>query len=455
MRIKVVVGSLMALTFLQGCTVRAWNEQARPSMTAPAMAAKEPVTPRSADDVFIVLAFSGGGTRSAAFAYGVLEGLRDTAITIHGRRSRLLNEVNVITSVSGGSYTAAYYGLFGERIFTDFETVFLKRDVQGELVSLLFTPLGLASFGPSDFNRSDIAARWLGDNLFENKKFSDMTSRPGPFIVINASDLNTGMTFSFIQQQFDFLCSRIAEYPVANAVMASSAVPGFFVPIALRNYDGDCPERRSSWIDAALARPNIFSRNYQVARALERYFEPAKMPVVRLADGGVTDNLGVRGSMMSPVMHFGNVAEMAGAFDQARLDRISKVLVVVANAQSYEDYEWSRRGDEPGLVENLSASFDSAIGIMNSETVGLAKRGFMQWADGVNRRPSRRGKPPVDVQFSVLTYDQIRDPAERRSFNAIPTTLSLPARQVDEVRALAKRLLRESPEFQRFVAQLR
>ncbi|MGA7885716.1 MAG: hypothetical protein WCA44_08245 [Acidobacteriaceae bacterium] len=40
--------------------------------------------------------------------------------------------MNVITSVSGGSCTAAYYGLFGERIFTEFETASLKRDVEGE-----------------------------------------------------------------------------------------------------------------------------------------------------------------------------------------------------------------------------------------------------------------------------------------------------------------------------------
>ena len=34
------------------------------------------------DDTLIILAFSGGGTRAAAFAYGVLEELRRTAVTI-------------------------------------------------------------------------------------------------------------------------------------------------------------------------------------------------------------------------------------------------------------------------------------------------------------------------------------------------------------------------------------
>lgn len=281
-----------------------------------------------------------------------------------------------------------------------------------------------------------------------------MLSRPRLFIVINSRDPNTGMTFSFIQQQFDFLCSSIADYPVANAVMASSAVPGIFAPIAVRNFDLNCWERRDSWVHNALKTRDIYSREYQVALALERYCESARMPIVRLVDDGVTDNLGVRGSMMSPVMHYGNVADMTGAFAQKRLDTVSRVLVVVANAQTYEDFVWSKQGREPGLIENITASFYSAIGNTNSETVGLAEHGFRQWANRVSRRPSRRGKPPVDRQFAVLTYDKIRGPAERRAFNEIPTTLSLEAEQVDRVRALANRLLRESPEFQRFVARL-
>ncbi len=262
-----------------------------------------------------------------------------------------------------------------------------------------------------------------------------MLSRPRLFIVINSSDLNTGMTFSFIQQQFNFLCSSIADYPVANAVMASSAVPGIFAPIAVRNFALDCRERRDSWVHNALRTRDIYSREYQVALALERYSEPARMPIVRLEDGGVT-------------------ARVDDESRYALLDTVSRILVVVANAQTYEDFVWSKQGREPGLIENITASFDSAVGLTNSETVGLAERGFRQWADRVSRRPSRRGKPPVDLQFAVLTYDKIRDPAERRAFNEIPTTLSLEAEQVDRVRALAKRLLRESPEFQRFVARL-
>lgn len=64
----------------------------------------------------IILAFSGGGTRAAAFSYGVLETLRSIQITTKtGRKIRLLDEVDVITGVSGGSFTALAYGLYGEK----------------------------------------------------------------------------------------------------------------------------------------------------------------------------------------------------------------------------------------------------------------------------------------------------------------------------------------------------
>lgn len=123
---------LTALLALAGCAVRVWNQPATP-FDASSGYDFQTRLPVNDDELFVVLAFSGGGTRSAAFAYGVLEKLRNTPVVIRGKARRLLDEVDVITSVSGGSFTAAYYGLFGERIFTDFEQRFLRPDVQGEL----------------------------------------------------------------------------------------------------------------------------------------------------------------------------------------------------------------------------------------------------------------------------------------------------------------------------------
>jgi hypothetical protein len=63
----------------------------------------------------VLLSFSGGGKRSAAFGYGVLKGLRDYPVTVDGSQKRLLDTVDIMSSVSGGSFPAAYYGLITTR----------------------------------------------------------------------------------------------------------------------------------------------------------------------------------------------------------------------------------------------------------------------------------------------------------------------------------------------------
>ena len=64
-------------------------------------------------DTMLMLAFSGGGTRAAALSYGVLKEMRDTRVSAGGQDVRLLDAVDSISSVSGGSFTAAYTGGFG------------------------------------------------------------------------------------------------------------------------------------------------------------------------------------------------------------------------------------------------------------------------------------------------------------------------------------------------------
>ena len=92
----------------------------------------------NSNSTVMILSFSGGGTRAAAFSYGVLNELARTEVEIEGKRGRLLDQVDLISGVSGGSFTAGYYGLFGDRIFEDFETKFLKKNIQGALAVRTF-----------------------------------------------------------------------------------------------------------------------------------------------------------------------------------------------------------------------------------------------------------------------------------------------------------------------------
>ncbi len=447
----VLLGVLLALV-ASGCAHRTWNDRIDHADTGQRYEFRGRL-PENSEDLFVVLAFSGGGTRAAAFSYGVLQALRDTPVTVDGKPRRFLDEVDVITSVSGGSYTAAYYGLFGDRIFDDYTHDFLYRNWQGELIGLAARPRSLAAMTSAHFNRSDLVAGYLGQTLFKQSSFDAMSRNNLPFVIINASDLNNATTFSFIQQQFDFLCSDLSSYPVADAVMASSALPGPFATIALRNYS-DCSERHQPWVVDALEHDDYLDRRRSVALALERYSHPDRMPILRLVDGGVTDNLGVRGSMMSPVAHYGNVPDMAGAFTPEQLQRVRNVLVIVANAQVYPETDWSLQGREPGMVDMLRSSFDAALGILNTETVSLAKRGFLMWQDHVNAMRAADA-PKVKVDFAVLTFDQIADPDARARFNEMPTTFRLSQEDVDALVTESGRLLDQSREYRSFLDRLR
>ena len=112
----------------------------------------------NSDSLFVILSFSGGGTRAAALSYGVMEKLRSTTIVWEGKRRRLLDEIDVISSVSGGSFTAAYYGLFGDQLFERFEQVFLHKNIEGKLKALVWSPLNWVRLASPTFGRIDLAA---------------------------------------------------------------------------------------------------------------------------------------------------------------------------------------------------------------------------------------------------------------------------------------------------------
>ena len=140
---------------------------------------------------------------------------------------------------------------------------------------------------------------------------------------------------------------------------------------------------------------------------------------------------------------------MAGAFSPEQLRQVKRVLVVVANAQTYSEHEWSVQSEDPSFIQTISAASEVALGTLNNETVSSAKKEFLQWGKHVNaQRPAK--SPQVEVHFAVLTFDQIKDDAKRAKFDAMPTTFRLQPEQVDDLRTLGNDLLEYSEEFQSF-----
>ena len=112
-------------------------------LTAPVLA---PGVDANSDKLFVVLTFSGGGKRAAAFSYGVLEALRDVNVTTpDGEQHSLLDEIDLISAVSGGAFTAAYYALNGQETFDSYAPRFLNHDTEKDLWHKVLAPVELAA----------------------------------------------------------------------------------------------------------------------------------------------------------------------------------------------------------------------------------------------------------------------------------------------------------------------
>ena len=152
---------------------------------------------RGSGEILLVLTFSGGGSRAAALAYGVLEALKDTALVQSTNKQTLLDEVDMISAVSGGSVTAAYFGLFGDRLFTDFRGDFLQRDVSAELKDIVLSASTLTRLSSETFGTGDVLDEYFRKRLFGNASLNLLLDSNGPFIQINATDLFKGGQFGF------------------------------------------------------------------------------------------------------------------------------------------------------------------------------------------------------------------------------------------------------------------
>lgn len=421
------------------------------------------------DSLFVILAFSGGGARAAALSYGVLEELARTPIRWEGRPERLLDEVDLISSVSGGSFTAAYYALYGDGIFRDFESDFLKSNIQGRLLSLYSSPFNWARLASPQFSRIDVAAEYYDWWLFRGHTFGDLvTQHRRPFLLINATDMALGSRFEFTQDQFDLLCSDLASFPIGRAVAASSAFPIILSPVTLRNYSGRCEAPEPDWIRSVLADPSLPARRRNQALDARTYLDSEHRPYIHLLDGGLADNLGLRGPMEALLAH--DPSGRSAPWLQP--DQVRKIVLIVVNAAVAADDASGRREKAPGVVEVAQAAGRVPISRYSFETVELFKESIEKWQRAVNAAreaapgpaaaPTGSGSGPaaprpeeLRLYLVEVNFDSIKNESERRYFQSLPTSLTLPPEAVDRLRSVAGRLLRESPAYQGLLGDLR
>lgn len=231
-RTKFLIVGLLLL--IAGCSVLpghwrpGWNEHWRDSKPVPDTAGSWKLTDLEvADGRFLALAISGGGSRAANFG---------AAVMLELEQRKLLEQVDVISGVSGGTLPAAYYGL-GDKAGAFTESTLRKTlgfDFQGSWIRRWFLPQNIFRYWLSDFTRSDIMVQVFNNQLYHDATFQDLL--PHPKILLNSTVHNDHTRFTFTDERFAKLHSVLATYPVANAVNASSAFPGAFQDVTLQWY---------------------------------------------------------------------------------------------------------------------------------------------------------------------------------------------------------------------------
>jgi NTE family protein len=419
--------------------------------------------PSNDPETLVILTFSGGGTRAAAFSYGVLEELRRTTVhTPRGTRS-VLSEVDVITGTSGGSFTALAYALYGERLFDDYDRTFLKRDVEGDLLRRLFNPLTWPRVLSQGFGRSELAEEYYDEILFHGATYADLLAKPTPRAIVGATDVSTGTRLDFSQLEFDLMCADLGKFRLSRAAAASSAVPILLSPVTLDNRSGTCGARPPAWFTEAVARPDPHASGNRAQLRLRQMAlleDSRERPYIHLVDGGLSDNLGLYGpvEMLQELM---TNPRMRGAEGIARLRRIA---VVVVNARSAPGFGFDKVPYGPGTFALLMQSI--SVPMNNYSTEGIAALGDIvtQWRQQaqLDADARRYGKaapaanPLPQVEFSVVdvSFDAVTDPQLRDYLQSLPTSFALSDEAVDRLRGAAAGLLRDSPAFRAFVASL-
>jgi len=330
----------------------------RPSIVDEILPLVAPVSDN--DGVFVGIAMSGGGSRSANFS---------AACLFQFEQLGLLQKADYLSSVSGGSLTAAYYCLSTDREWR-------PRNVQRRLAHSFATDILINNLLPwnflvlafTDWDRSDLLADTLRKNLFsrDGKELTFADLRPNrPRLLINATDLQTGKPFVFSNESFDKLGSDLGSYPIAHAVAASAAVPVLLHHVTVRDY----------------------------STAFKQYRH--------LIDGGVTDNLGIR---TLTDLYNGQIeaAKRAGAPNPYPRGAVFLVL----DARTEFDAKLSDKADI-GLAETLAtgAGLTSTVLINRASSATLSDIIVEHSPEDVTAGTLRRQKKELETKGHLQLKD--------------------------------------------------
>lgn len=364
------------------------------------------------DELLVGLAVSGGGSRAANFTVGVLEEL--AKVRLPSGRS-LLDEIDYISSVSGGSLASAYYVLkkpgssvptltpegqlapayaaFVDQFRADMRTNFNRR--------LLLTPKvwRWARVALTGYSRSRMLGDLWDDLFFGGATFQTLYEREAkgdaPRLLLNATSRNDGKRFIFSTvgpKELQFNLTRCLGGPSSPSTELRT---GFsreirrrqyvFLPWTFDKLDSDISRFRIAPAAAASA-----SFPVALSHMLLRDFTRREIPeegYYNITDGGVFDNQGIE-TLAQLFMH--------RLFEVPERERAKRALIIVVDA-SYPFELWpsgaAARGELP--ISELERDF----GIMERRAIAYQ---YLLWAALTAKQGEGQSRCPVGDQLTII-----------------------------------------------------
>jgi len=204
----------------------------------------------------------------------------------------------------------------------------------------------------------------------------------------------------------------------------------------LDNYSGSCGFRMPAWLQQSLDEGRtLFDRRSVGARILASYLNPSVRPHIHLIDGGYSDYFGIR-NPLTPARATADFRE------QGRLPR--HIIAIVVNAQRESEESWGEVDKSSSVSSVFPIIANVQIDRYGVETLELFRSNFRLWQER-----AKAAGALMDFHIIEVGFVAARDDAERDYLNHVPTTLTLPAGDVDRLREAARTILRRSPEFQK------
>ena len=438
------LGMLVLAATLAGCsTYRPWinGGLAAGADGAPVAA---PVAPRRTPPAVVAaVTLSGGGARAAAFGLGVLREMKATPFSLEGQPTTLLDQVALVSGVSGGSILAAHFAAFGDETLTRFEPDFLMVPFEAGLIRQAFAPTRLYHLTSPWYGRSHILAQRL-DELYRGLTFGDLKSRPhAPDLMVTATDLTTGAPFDFTPEQFGLICSDLDRTRRAWPATRAAALPILVSPTPSITPAPSFPP------GAAPPRGPATSDDYRtrlLALSAQSYRDAKERPYIHLVDGGVSDNTGAR-LMLDRLLAGGSIAS---SFPDAPPGSIHRMVLITVNSER----DLAERIDASDQVPSTGQVIETLVfgaGARETQvTLAMLNDDHRRWQAELMRTRGTPGSPfAADAELHIVSVSlhDVPDDKIRHSLLRVPTAFTIEGRDVQELQKAGAEALRSAPAF--------